>query len=439
MKSVPVKTKVGKHFRAPSIFLMPKSDLDARVLAIANQRYPRAPGGMSLEQIDGLVFNLKDYREMWGTITQTAFHDNEEIPRRSLADRVKIINPGLEFLLRGNDSDRTKMGTTGLFDLSTIREVNRITSSETSPSDKAEQIVHEVYPKIHAGTINSILRYQLNEEADIIILPTVPITSTRYFDKQIEKATEMIRTSCVLLERLFSGTVNRRDMMVTVTADARFLAERKYVVELAACLFSQESEQAGPERVRPDHVGVAISNLDKGNETQIQNVFDFMGLLYQGMKEQGRVVPLHLLNIDQLGYLAFNYGVSAITMPIAADPYFYSIRHKKDITPPRKGVYYVPSKMKYEPYDKLLELTRSNNYRLPCHCETCDEGQTVFNAETIWDFNEFRKIHDALYKNIENKMLREPRIPFPDAMRDMLSRCRPAWTQYMPTNPQVAF
>ena len=86
-----------------------------------------------------------------------------------------------------------------------------------------------------------------------------------------------------------------------------------------------------------------------------------------------------------------------------------------------------------------LALDLVENFIPSSDCEACGEGQTVFNAEKIWDFNEFRRIHDALYKNIENKMLREPRIPFPDAMRDLLSRCRPAWTQFMPANPQTAF
>ena len=189
MKEIPMKTKNGKFFRAPAIFLMPKIDMDAKILAEANHRYPRTRNGMSLEHIDGLVFNLKDYREMWGTISQTTFQDTEDIPKRSLTDRVKIINPGLEFLLRGNDSDRDKMKATGLFDPSTVRMVDRIADSDTSPSVKTEKIVSEVYPRIHAGTINSILKYQMNEGADIIVFPSVPITSTRYFESQIEKAT----------------------------------------------------------------------------------------------------------------------------------------------------------------------------------------------------------------------------------------------------------
>jgi hypothetical protein len=429
MKEIRLKTKSKKTFRAPAIFVMPKNGLDILALREANMRYPKQVGGLALEQIDGIVVNLKDQREMWAELSQTAFELEKGTPKGNLTDRIKIVNPGLDFLLRGNDADRDKMKMTGLFDPATVRNVERIAKSDDAPAEKAGQTINEVYPKMHAGMINSILKYQIDVGADIIMFPTVPISSTRYFTAQIGKVNEMLRASRVLLDSLFSGTVERRDTMSAINVDARFLAERKYAIELAAALFSQEA----------DHIGVNVSNLDRGNETQVQNVFDFMGMLYQGMQETERRVPLHLMNVDQFGYMAFCYGVSTLTMPLASDPFFYSIRHKKDISPVRKGVYYYPSKMQYVTYDKLLDLTRSNNYRLPCHCAVCEDFGTVFNAEATFDFNEFRRIHDVLYKNIENKMLREPRIPFTDALRDLLSRSRPAWTQYIPAMPMIAF
>lgn len=126
-------------------------------------------------------------------------------------------------------------------------------------------------------------------------------------------------------------------------------------------------------------------------------------------------------------------------MPIATDPYFYGRRSNKTISPSRKGSYYYPARMTYYTYDRLMRETRNANYRLPCHCPVCDSYETIIKADELFGFNSFRRVHDILYKNIENKMFREVMVPFHQALGDLLARAKIAWAQFMPDNPEIDF
>jgi len=132
-------------------------------------------------------------------------------------------------------------------------------------------------------------------------------------------------------------------------------------------------------------------------------------------------IPIHIFNVREFGYVTFYYGASTITTPIATDPYF--MRSKSEDQPPRKGAYYHPLDMTNIVYDMLYAKTRSNNYRFPCHCEICDRFEKITNVpddESAW--NEFRRIHFLLVKNMELKELRETTVPLNIALKDKFGR-----------------
>src|SRR5438445_11583440 len=109
----PIKLKNGKRFNDPAIFLNPQNKQDGRILRDTNDLYPEIEGNDGILSIDGLLVDLKDWKEVSDGIK---FNEPSLIEQRSMHDRVLIIDHGLDFLLRGNESDRNKMGKTGLFD-----------------------------------------------------------------------------------------------------------------------------------------------------------------------------------------------------------------------------------------------------------------------------------------------------------------------------------
>jgi hypothetical protein len=141
--------------------------------------------------------------------------------------------------------------------------------------------------------------------------------------------------------------------------------------------------------------------------------------------------------MQQEGYSAFCYGAVSITMPIVTEPFFVGTRYSSDSSRIHEGVYYYPVKMKYYTYDRLYTETRPD-FTLPCDCAICDSYKTIMNVKAH-DWNLFRRIHDVLSKDIENKMLRESAIPIDQALKDWFARSRVEWVQYIPDTPLMAF
>ena len=286
---------------------------------------------------------------------------------------------------------------------------------------------------IHLGTLRNLIKFQLDNYADILVAPSVPITSYRHFQDQLEKSKDMFNQTQQLLNTTFNLFKGKKDIMNLLTISGRLLTQREHFTPIIDALLGVSEDPW------VSHIGVKFTDLDRTNNNQIQSAFSLLKDMNNSMKERGEVKPLHVVNMDQMGYACFCYGTVSLTMPIACDPYFYGTRNKKDISPARKGTYYYPAKMEYYVYDRLLEETRSNGYKLPCHCAICERYQNLLNIEPHINYNLFRRIHDILYKGIENRMFREVTIPFHEALKDMFARSRVAWITYIPEAPLVAF
>ena len=158
--------------------------------------------------------------------------------------------------------------------------------------------------------------------------------------------------------------------------------------------------------------------------------------------------------MDQLGFLTWCSGSSSVVMPLARDPYFYPRRDRPEEEDDeeaeetakggaRKGPYYHPKKFELISYDDLLDETRPRGYAFPCPFKACRRFKTVLSVQdSPVQWNRFRRMHDALCKNIELKELRESKVPIHQALFDMFSRndsSRLAWTEHIPKEPLYAF
>lgn len=82
-------------------------------------------------------------------------------------------------------------------------------------------------------------------------------------------------------------------------------------------------------------------------------------------------------------------------------------------------------------YERLCDKTRSNNYRLPCHCEVCEKyGKVISVEEEVW--NDFRRAHFLLVKSGEIKEIRNAPEPLKIALKDKFGRSeQTAWLPYL--------
>jgi len=393
-----VELKCGKSFKAPSMFVNPRFPKEGKILREIVARYPETEDRDGLNQIDGIVVSIKD----WASISPYIFSGYvvEDKKRYKLKDRVLIIEPGLYMLFTGVESDKDS-----LLEVIGIRElaktVNKI-SSVVSQKEKIDLGIEYLYPLLDAKVIQSLLKFQIRSGASILVSPSVPITSIRKFSEQLNKAREMNRISRILFDTVFTKYRDERDLMHLFAVNVSVLRPENIEPLKEAILANN-----------PDHIGIRLMNFSENNTSRIWVLLKFI----EELAKFG--IPVHVFNVREFGYVTFCYGASSITTPIATDPYF--MRSKSEDQPPRKGAYYHPIDMTNDVYDMLLEKTRSNNYRFPCHCEICEKFERVINVkEDIW--NEFRRIHFLLVKNMELKELRETTAPLRIALKDKFAR-----------------
>ena len=87
--------------------------------------------------------------------------------------------------------------------------------------------------------------------------------------------------------------------------------------------------------------------------------------------------------------------------------------------------------MSNDTYDSFLDKTRSKNYRFPCHCEICEKFLNIPSVEKNY-WNEFRRIHFLLVKNMEMKELRDAASHLRIALKDKIARShQTVWLPYL--------
>lgn len=399
--TTPYATKSGRSFNAPSLFVNPQTEADAKILTETVQKYPSETA-----HIEGIVVSLKDYRLVRkglhadnATLTLEALHIN---------DRIKSIEPSLHIIYQGASKDKDELMNVSLngkhlgdFQLIPgglrLRDVvAKIKSFE--PNQQIEKIVHhikEVYPYMDL-LISPIMELEINENSDFIIVPSVPITiSTNLIDFQVEKARSMNRTGKVLANTLFAKAMEKRDLMFLLTLNPSVLKHDNFDKIISTLIIEEE----GKETIYPDQIGIRIMNLDKNKLEEIQTLLDFLAKLTEMVKTRKKQIPIHLFNVREFGYVALCYGATTITTPIARAPYVQMSSPTK--ARDKRGKFYHPEHMLDYTHDKALALTRRFGYTIPCFCKICQESKTFLNVSEPDRWNEFRRVHFLLTKHIE--------------------------------------
>ncbi len=419
-----IRLKNNKSFRGPSIFFNPQTEPEGRIIRETIAQYPIRENGTGLENIDGFLVFAKDWKNVSKGL---ALQQASLSANRPIQDRVLVIPFDLEFLLRGIETDRQKMYNTGIFDTKLKPTLEDVVAVQGT-NERNDRMINEIYPLLDTRTNSQMLRQQLDNNVDILTMSAVPITSTRQIDRQIVKAQGMIDESYTLLENVFTAYSNDKiDTMNYLAVSASVIKPENYNKIISVLT-----------RNAPHHIGLRVTNLNQSNENQIINVFNFVAELHDTIKTTDKEIPIHLIGFDHLSYLGWAFGVSAVTLPLVTDPYFFGKRGDSQPTKPRKGAYYHPEDRTFYTIDVLFNKTRPD-YTFPCYCDICQKYRTIVNVpDNFW--NDFRRVHTILMRNSELRMIRESPAPTDVALREMFLRSKKmSWTQFLPDKPSIAF
>ncbi len=402
-----IALKCGKTISSPSMFINLNYPSEGRVARQIVARYSTDVKKDGLGQIDGIAVSIKD----WKTVSPPILSGYlGKAPKHKLIDKVRLIFPSLYLLFNGTELDKKALLETINASQELIEIINKIAFLEKR-KEKFDKKIDEIYPLLDTSLIRMLLQHQIQNGADILISPSVPITSNRRISEQINKASEMNRVSRILLGTVFSAYKEERDLMHVLTINPSVL-KNDYIEAIKQTVLINN----------PDHVGIRILNLDEKNTSQVWT-------LLRLIKDLSESIPVHVFNVREFGYITHVYGASSITTPIATDPYFR--RSDSEQAPPRQGSYYHPIDMTNDTYDAFLEKTRSKNYRFPCHCEICEKFLNIPSVEKNY-WNEFRRIHFLLVKNMEMKELRDAASHLRIALKDKIARShQTVWLPYL--------
>lgn len=408
--------KCGKTLQFPAMFVNPQNQMEAELVNLVNQRYPTQPSHAGINYIDGIMISIKDLENVTRMLDQKCLSEYTENKPRSIESKIKIVDPSLHFLFQGTEEDKNSMLETGLFPQSLVAVLAAITSM-AKPTEKIDALIDRIYPSFDTLLIRNLLEFQIKNHADIVIFPSVPITTSSKprFRKQLAKVNEMNKTSRILYNTVFKSTREALDSMSMLTINTSVITPEN-MHELIEAIAVAE----------PDHIGIRPQNF---SEADVPRTYMLLQLIEKIANITNGKIPIHLFNVTELGYVSFCHGSTSMITPIATDPYF---RRKAEQTPfPKCGAYYHPIDMTSDPYEILLDKTRKMNYSLPCHCEICSEYKHVANVPKEY-WNKFRRIHFMLVKSMEMKELKESTSFLKTALKDKFARSdRTQWLPFL--------
>ena len=395
-----IKLKCGKSFDTPALFVNARTKKEARLLKETINRYPISKDHDGLNQIDGIVVSVKDYHKVSPFLIKKKLKDFGE-GHYSIDERVLIIEPSCHLPFMGTTPDKRAFCNAIVEWIPELQSIiNRITMIK-SQKNKIDEYIKEIYPLLDVRVIQRFLEFQIENHADILVCPSVPLSSPRVIEKQIKKMGDMNKEGGILRDTILKKYKEPRDLMNLVALNPSVLIPQ-YFEDIKNALVQG----------KPDIIGIRLMNLDEKNVAETKEFLKFLKSLI------GEKVPIFVSNVREFGYVTFCHGASVISMPIASSP--YTTRTKGGERPPRKGNYYHPIAMTDYSYQKLYGRIRPQNYRLPCHCEICDAFESFLKVKEIW--NDFRKIHFLLVKNMETKELRKIEAPIKVALKDKFGR-----------------
>lgn len=404
--------KSGKTYTAPSLFVNPQHILDVKALWYTDDNY-------GLPHIDGIYLRLLNYKKIFPSL---ALNAQSLIPsdRPTLREKIIIIDPALDFLLSGMSKDKETMLQTGFFDNKIKRAIKKIINSEVTNTEKTKIIINDVYPYLQS---RRLIEFQVRNGADVIVPPCINLSSSRYLTEQILKARQMLIDARTLLETSsLKKYLETRDLMNIVTINANLIKERNFHVIFDLLLCN-----------KPDHIGIKILGLRESDSISLELVFRFLRELHEYSKivTNNNPPPLHLVNVDELGYVGYCSGVCNIISPIATTPYFaFSSRKNREGLDEERDTsptYYHPLNMNYP---KLKSIKK-----LPCSCKVCNKFENVSSIPNSFK-TIFRRIHWLLTKDGEIQQFRETDVRLDIALRDKLANSmRTQLVAYLPSSP----
>jgi len=404
--------KSGKTYTAPSLFVNPQHILDAKALWYADDNY-------GLSHIDGIYLRLLDHKKIFSRL---ALNTQSIIPsdRPTLREKIRIIDPSLDFLLTGMSKDKETMLRTGFFDNKIKKAIRKIIDSKITNAEKTKVIINDVYPYLQS---RHIIDFQVRNGADVIVPPCINLSSVRYLTQQIQKARQMLIDGRILLETSsLKKYLETKDLMNIVAINANLIKEQNFHVIFDLLLCN-----------KPDHIGIKILGLKESDTISLELLFRFLRELYEYSKivTNNNPPPLHLVNMDELGYVGYCSGVCNTIAPIATSPYFaFSSRKNREGLDDERDTsptYYHPLNMNYPKLKSMIKL--------PCSCKICAKFENVSSIQSSFK-TIFRRVHWLLTKDAEIKQFRETDARLDIALRDKFANSmRTQLVAYLPISP----
>jgi hypothetical protein len=399
--------KNGKTFTFPSMFVNPQNPRDVESLWKSDEEF-------GLPHIDGILVNMIDFHEVYGKLAL----DSQPIlsqEKPSLREKIRIIDPSYHVLLTGAMEEKARMLTTGFFDKKIEKATKQIMHTKLSPSDKTRIIVNDIYPNL---TVKPAIDFLVKNKSDAIVSPCVNLSSKRWFGKQVDKAREMLMDTRALLTTSYKAYSEKHDLMNIVTIQKDVVTERNFATLFRLLLCND-----------PDQVGIRVMGIQESDTVFLDTLFAFIRQfnLFMRLREKRTQIPIHLVNIDEIGYSGYCNGVVNIVSPIASNPYYKFSSTSSDEDRDMSGRYYHPFNMNY-PY--LSTITK-----LPCSCAECKRFKQV-SAIPVEYRPTFRRKHWLRVKDNEIQQLRETPARLDVALRDKFANSmRVGLVAYIPASP----
>ncbi|MGP8124956.1 MAG: hypothetical protein ACLQEQ_03690 [Nitrososphaerales archaeon] len=389
--------KNGETFTAPSMFFNLQHPLDAKAFVKATGR------GQGLPNIDGYVTDLVDHKRI---SEELGLNDTQLIePSRSDArNKIKWLDPNLHRLLSGTDDEKEAMLRTGLFDARIkrpIRELSKIKNNK----ERGRKVIDEVYPHL---TSRPLIEFELKHNTSGIIAPSVGITSNRYLIRQVHQNTKMLMDTRTLLDTSLRGYRDTRDLINVISISTHLLDPANWVTlfRMAVCN-------------NPDQVGFRFMGYKEIDVEKIKGMFKFVrafATYSMDVLDRTEPIPIHLFNVDELGYAGYCNAVCNIVSPVATSPYYHFVSKddEGDNEVDNRPTLYHPQTMR-QPKMETLEL-------LPCPCRWCKDYRNRLSNIPKKDRPLFRRLHWEDCKDEEIRQFREAKQRLDFALRDKLAQ-----------------
>lgn len=407
--------KSGKSYTSPSLFVHPQTRDDVSALWTMDEKNKTT-------NIDGVYVSLPDLKYIGSKLgfdTQPLFNET----KKTVRDKILLIDPNLDKLLGGMEDVKQKMFATGRFDKRIQKLLKEIKLADLTSTEKSLRIMDEIYPLLQ---VKPLMDLQVDANVDVIIAPCIPISSKTKLLDRFNFATQMLKNARILLDtsslKRFKDT---KDLMNVLTLSKSIITDERNFHSLFELLLCND----------PDFVGIKIDRIQESDSPSQITLFKFFREFheYAKIKTGNDAPPMHLLNVNELGYVGYCNAVSNIVCPIGHSP-SYPFMRKKGGGATTTHIERDTAMKYYHPID--MDYPRFNLQNpFPCACSICEPPNTADNVP----YKE-RPLHNRKHwlevKDDEIRQLRETPVRLDIALRDKLARAnRTQLLAYLPINP----